>query len=163
MNMTCLSWVTITIFRGISSSDLAHYVTPMLQDGCYKQVIIHICINDLLKGNSIKNTVLNMQKKIVDISRRCICCGAGKIYIFSLIHTTRVSYIMFNKANQNLTSTCEDLSSAWEIMIILVEVTYMVHSGKDVLADNSFTILKNKYLLDNCTHHLVLLTSVTLV
>ena len=111
----------------------------------------------------IKNTVLNMQKKIVDISRRCICCGAGKIYIFSLIHTTRVSYIMFNKANQNLTSTCEDLSSAWEIMIILVEVTYMVHSGKDVLADNSFTILKNKYLLDNYTHHLVLLKSVTLV
>ena len=161
--MTCLSRVTITIFRGISSSDLAHYVTPMLQDGCYKQVIIHICINDLLKGNSIKNTVLNMQKKIVDISRRCIYCGAGKIYIFSLIHTTMVSYIMFNKANQNLRSICEDLSSALEITMILVEVTYMVHSGKDVLADNSFTILKNKYLLDNYTHHLVLLKSVTLV
>ena len=45
------------LFTGATSSDLAHYVIAMIQEGCYEQVIIHLNINDLLNRNSSENTV----------------------------------------------------------------------------------------------------------
>ena len=87
------------LFTGATSSDLAHYVIAMIQEGCYEQVIIHLSINDLLNRNSIENTVWNLQKHVVDIGQKFIIQGADKIYISGLIHTSKVSHILLVEVN----------------------------------------------------------------
>lgn len=35
----------LELFIGATSSDLAHFVIPTIQEGCYEQVIVHVSIN----------------------------------------------------------------------------------------------------------------------
>ena len=85
---------TLKFFTETTSSDLVHCIILTLQEGSYKQAIIHVSINGLLNGNSIENIVSNLQKSNVEKS---INYRTDKISISGLVCTTMVSHSLWSR------------------------------------------------------------------
>ena len=64
-------------FSGAKAKQLNHHATAVLAQHQYDSAIIHVRINDLLNGSSIKQT----SKDVIEIAQQCRNRSIGQVFI----------------------------------------------------------------------------------
>ena len=144
--------IHLKAFPGAKDNQLNHYVVPTLEEFDYDCAIIHEGINDILRSKDMSQ-LKGLPKKIMQIGTICQCYNIGKVYVSSILPSTRTSFNIgqINEAikelcyknnfvfidHQNMTS-----NDLW------VDTIHLTNSKKAILA-RDFTEKVNKFLCQN--------------
>ena len=90
-------------FPGVKANQLNRYVVPTLEKFNYDCAIIHVGINNILQSIDMSELKV-LPKKIIQIGLNCQCFNTGKVYISSILRSTKTSFNIdqMNKAIKEL-------------------------------------------------------------
>ena len=83
-------------FPGWSSHQMLHYLVEHLEDRQITKVVIHVEINDILRGNQSSTDGLLQYIKYKSLT--CKGFDVKNIYILGLAYTTRINFVASEKA-----------------------------------------------------------------
>ena len=89
-------------FPGAKAKQLNHHATVVLAQHQYDSAIIHVGINDLLNGSSIKQ----ISKDVIEIAQQCRNRSIGKVFVSGIVYCTKVRYETIQNLNKSLYEEC---------------------------------------------------------
>ena len=96
--------VYLKAFPGAKEDQLNHHVKPSLEEYEYDAAIIHVGINDILRGKGAKE-VNDISRKIMNIAETCRNCNIPKIFKSSIIRCSRTT-VDIDYINGKITELC---------------------------------------------------------
>ena len=85
-------------------NQLNHYVIPTLEEFDYDCAIIHVGINDTLRSKDMSE-LKDLPKEIMQIGKTCQSYNIGKVYVSSILSSTRTS-IDIGQINEVMKELC---------------------------------------------------------
>ena len=90
---------------GAKANQLNRHVMTFLDDDEYDSAIIHVGVNDIIKCKNKSEEIKNLPNDILGIAKTCQNYNIGKIFISSILPTTR-SDINISQINESLKNLC---------------------------------------------------------
>ncbi|XP_057308123.1 uncharacterized protein LOC130646009 [Hydractinia symbiolongicarpus] len=90
------------VFPGSNIKNLGHYSLSTLVDENPEIVVVHVGINDLLDIKRNKSSVNEIAEKIIKLSRVYINHGVKKVFILSVVISTRIDFEFIKSLNHIL-------------------------------------------------------------
>ena len=89
-------------FPGAKAKQLNHHATTVLAQHQYDSAIIHVGINNLLNGSSIKQ----ISKDVIEIAQQCRNRSIGKVFVSGIVYCTKVRCKTIQNLNKILYEEC---------------------------------------------------------
>ena len=130
--------LTLNVFPRAKAKQLNHHATTVLAQHQYDSAIIHVGINNLLNGSSIKQ----ISKDVIEIAQQCRNRSIGKVFVSGIVYCTKVRYETIQNLNKSLYEECRKYGfcfidngavsekDLWKDGILLIE------SGRAIVANN---------------------------
>ena len=96
--------IHLKAFSGAKANQLNHYVVPTLEEFDYDCAIIHVGINDILRSKDMSE-LKDLPKKIMQIGTTCQRYNIGKVYVSSVLPSTRTSFNI-GQINETIKELC---------------------------------------------------------
>lgn len=96
---------TMFNFPGWSSHQMLHYLVEHLEDRQITKVVIHVEINDILRGNQSSTDGLLQYIKYKSLT--CKGFDVKNIYILRLAYTTRINFVVSEKKHDMIQNFCQ--------------------------------------------------------
>ena len=110
---------------------------------------MHVGINDLIKNPNENKVATKIRRDVIDIALQCRSHNIGKVFISSIVYSTKVNYELLWKVNNFLCKECVkngfhfiDNSAVTE-RDLWKDGVNMVESGKCLVANNLICPLNN--------------------
>ena len=141
--------IHLKTFPGAKADQLNHYVVPTLEQFDYDCAIIHVGINDILGSKDISE-LKDVPKKIIQIGTTCQRYNIGKVYISSILPSTR-AFFSKGQINEAIKELCHTNNF---VFIDLQNITsndlsvdgiHLINSGK-VMLGRDFAEKVNEFL-----------------
>ena len=96
--------IHLKAFPGAKANQLNHCVIPTLEEFDYDCAIIHLGINDIPRSKDMSE-LKDLSTKIMQVGRTCQRYNIGKVYVSSILPSTRTSFNI-NQINEVLKELC---------------------------------------------------------
>ena len=132
-------------FPGAKAKQLNHHATVVLAQHQYDSAIIHVGINDLLNGSSIKQ----ISKDVIEIAQQCRNRSIGKVFVSGIVYCTKVRYETTQNLNKSLYEECRKYgfcfidNGAVSEKDLWKDGIHLIESGRVIVANNLINYLNN--------------------
>ena len=146
----------LTVFFGVKDNQLNHYLVLTLEEFDYDCAIIHLGINDMLRSKDTSE-LKDLSKKIMQIRVTCERFNIGKVYVSSILSSTRTSFNIgqMNESTKKLCHKNNFVSIDHQNVTsndLWVDDIRLTNSGKAILA-RYFAGKVYKFLCQNSNFH----------
>ena len=110
---------------------------------------MHVGINDLIKNPNENKVATKIRRDVIDIALQCRSHNIGKVFISSIVYSTKVNYELLWKVNNFLYKECVKNGFHFIDNSAVTERDFwkdgvnMVESGKCLVANNLICPLNN--------------------